>query len=134
MAAKKQTTIRVDSWIAEALSELADEISVGCRIRKPTMSLLISRLIAEYKRNEFENMMDKDNLPLGLPISNGFVEVGDIVIAINGQSDIYTAIDVVETEIGKGLVLSPSDKWTYEPIYGRTVFRDYAILKKGSKQ
>lgn len=133
MAAKKQTTIRVDSWLAEALVDIGSELSAGYRIGKPTMSIIISRLIAEYKRKKFEDLIDRDNLPDGMAISNGFAEVGDTVMAISGKSDVYTVSDIVGTGIERGMILLPSDKWTDRPIPSRTVFYDYAILKKGSK-
>jgi hypothetical protein len=133
MVVKKQTTIRVDSWLAEALSEISSTMDIGYRLHKPTMSIVISRLVAKYNKDEINKGIGKDNEPDGVAMSNGIATKGDIVMAITGQSAVYTVMDVVELEHGgKALDLSPKDKWTENPIHGRTAFFDYAILKRGT--
>jgi hypothetical protein len=132
MAANKQTTIRVDSWLAEALAEISSTMEAGHRLRKPTMSIVISRLVAKYNKDEINKCIDQDNERNGVAMFNGVATKGDIVMAITGQSAVYTVMDIIELEHGgKALDLFPKDKWTEDPIHGRTAFFDYAILKRG---
>lgn len=116
---KKQTTVRLDSWLLEELNLL----------KKGTDSVgtVVSRLLA----NTIAKDLEMPGNELTVCTNNGLAKVGDQVIAINGSTGKYTITEIHEDVLGHTMVLSPKDKYTMEPIQNKSIFWDYAILRRG---
>ena len=115
----KQTTIRVDSWLAEELTAM--------KTGRDTLATVLARLVVASKTRSigFDNGGDS------MVVFNGQANVGDTVVAIHGSTGIYKIVDIMIDNETKSMVLEPKDKFTMGPINSRSSYHDYAILARG---
>lgn len=130
-----QTTIRVDKWILDELRNIGIGMVGDKRGQSITVGSIITRLIIErvgtkYIDEDKENGCDESASHINT--SNGFAQIGDTLVAINGQTGKYVVSGIGNRgQLGfTSMTLEPLDKYTSDGVLSRSAFYDYAILKE----
>ena len=119
MANSKQTTIRVDNWLAEELTAM--------KTGRDTLATVLARLVVAGNTESIGPGNEGDSMV----VFNGQANVGDTVVAIHGSTGIYKVVDIIRDNETKSMVLEPKDKFTMRPINSKSSYHDYAILARG---